>query len=402
MANATFNVSTNLSFNTNDFVKLIATASPTNYVYGRVVSYNKSTGVMIITPLTNVGSGTFTSWTVQLTGQNATSGTSGSSGTTGTSGSSGTSGTNSTSGTAGSSATSGSSGTSATSGSSGTSGTTGSLGTSGVNGGTGPIGTTGPQGPIGGSGSTGSSGTSGATGPQGPQGPQGGTGPTGPPGPTGPTGATGPQGPTGGSGSSGTSGSSGVTGPQGAQGPQGPTGPTGSPGPTGPQGAAGPQGPTGTSVSYNQDLNQGDYPNLSWTTTSTGYAGYRWYLPGNAYKGINGAYGPTWFGFGFGWATNAGLGGSYFFNSSTREMKKDIEPFTKDATEIIKSTNIVSYDFESGEHTDIEHIGFIAEDTPEELSTKQHNVMDQTNTLGVILKSIQEIDERIIALQNIK
>ena len=354
MANATFNVSTNLSFNTNDFVKLIATASPTNYVYGRVVSYNKSTGVMIITPLTNVGSGTFTSWTVQLTGQNATSGTSGSSGTTGTSGSSGTSGTNSTSGTAGSSATSGSSGTSATSGSSGTSGTTGSLGTSGVNGGTGPIGTTGPQGPIGGSGSTGSSGTSGATGPQGPQGPQGGTGPTGPP------------------------------------------------GPTGPQGAAGPQGPTGTSASYNQSLNQGDYPNLSWTTTSTGYAGYRWYMPGNAYVGITGAYGPTWFAFGFGWATNAGLGGSYFFNSSTREMKKDIEPFTKDATEIIKSTNIVSYDFESGEHTDIEHIGFIAEDTPEELSTKQHNVMDQTNTLGVILKSIQEIDERIIAIQNKK
>lgn len=55
---------------------------------------------------------------------------------------------------------------------------------------------------------------------------------------------------------------------------------------------------------------------------------------------------------------------------------------------------------ESGEHTHLEHIGFIAEDTPEELSTPDHNVMDITNTVGVVLKAIQEIDDRIVALQN--
>jgi hypothetical protein len=107
-----------------------------------------------------------------------------------------------------------------------------------------------------------------------------------------------------------------------------------------------------------------------------------------------------WFGFNFGWASNAGLGGAYFFNSSSRGLKKDIEPFTKDATEIIKSTEIITWEFESGEHTQIEHIGFIAEDTPEELATPDHNVMDITNTLGVVLKAIQEIDNRVTALQN--
>ena len=48
----------------------------------------------------------------------------------------------------------------------------------------------------------------------------------------------------------------------------------------------------------------------------------------------------------------------------------------------------------------IEHIGFIAEDTTEELATPDHNVMDITNTLGVVLKAIQEIDNRVTALQN--
>jgi hypothetical protein len=353
MANATFNVQTNLRFVANDFVKVIATASPANYVYGRVVSYTAGTGTLIITPLQSVGTGTFSAWTVELTGKNGTSGASASSGTSGTSSSSASSGTQGTSATSGSSGTSGSAGTSASSGSSGTSASSGSSGTSAVQGGTGP------------------------------------------------QGATGPQGPTGLGGSSGTSGSSGGPGPQGPIGAQGPQGPQGFAGATGPTGSPGPQGPTGSSASYNQDNNSGASVTFTQpTTTGTWSSSYRFYMPGDAYIGIGGSYGPVWFGFNFGWASNAGLGGAYFFNSSTRSMKKDIEPFTKDATEIIKSTEIVTWDFESGEHTQIEHIGFIAEDTPEELSTPSHDVMDITNTVGVVLKAIQEIDDRITALQN--
>jgi hypothetical protein len=322
-------------------------------IYGRVVSYDDVTGSLVVTPLEYTGDpGSYNTWNVELAGKNGTSGASASSGTSGTSGSSASSGTHGTSATSGSSGTSGSAGTSASSGSSGTSASSGSSGTSAVQGGTGP------------------------------------------------QGAAGGQGPTGQGGSSGTSGSAGGTGPTGAPGGTGPQGPTGPQGAKGPTGATGPQGPTGTSASYNQGLNQGDYPNLSSTTTGTTYAGSRFYLPGNVYKGLNGSYGPCWFGFNFGWASNAGLGGSFFFNSSTRSMKKDIEPFVKDATEIIKSTEIITWEFESGEHTQIEHIGFIAEDTPEELATANHNVMDTTNTLGVILKAIQEIDNRITALQN--
>jgi|688.fasta_scaffold00108_123 hypothetical protein len=324
------------------------------FIHGRVVSYDDVTGSLVVTPLEYTGdAGSYNTWNVELAGKNGTSGASASSGTSGTSGSSASSGTHGTSATSGSSGTSGSAGTSASSGSSGTSGTSGSSGTSAVQGGTGP------------------------------------------------QGAVGAQGPTGVGGSSGTSGSAGATGPTGAPGPTGPTGPQGPQGPKGPTGATGPQGPTGTSASYNQNLNVGGDVTFTYpTSTTTWQTAYRFYMPGDAYKGIAGTYGPVWFGFNFGWASNAGLGGAFFFNSSTRSMKKEIEPFTKDATEIIKSTEIVTWDFESGEHTQIEHIGFIAEDTPEELATPDHNVMDTTNTLAVVLKAIQEIDNRVTALQN--
>jgi len=323
-------------------------------IYGRVVSYDTVTGIMVVTPLSYEGdAGSYSTWTVSLDGQNGSSGTSVISGTSGTNGSAGTSGTSGTAASSGSSGTNGSAGTSGTNGSAGTSGTNGSAGTSAVQGGQGPQGATGPQGPQGLGGSSGTSGSAGATGPQGPTGGQG---------------------------------------PQGATGPQGAKGPTGAPGA---------QGPIGTSASYGQanDTNSDvtfTYP----TTTGTFYAGSRFYMPGDAYLGIAGSFGPVWFGFNFGWASNAGLGGSFFFNSSTRESKKEIKPFTKDATEIINSTEIVTWDLESGEHTQIEHIGFIAEDTPQELATPSHNVMDITNTVGVVLKAIQEIDDRIIALQN--
>jgi hypothetical protein len=46
-------------------------------------------------------------------------------------------------------------------------------------------------------------------------------------------------------------------------------------------------------------------------------------------------------------------------------------------------------------------IGFIAEDTPIELSVDKHQ-MEITCTLSMVLKAIQELDQRIVNLQNKK
>lgn len=350
MANATFTVSTNLSYVAGDYVQLSANAS--NYVIGTVVSYNSSTGVMVITPVQSVGSGTYSSWTVALTGNvgtaaaSATAGTAGSSGINGTTGNAGSSGTHGNSGSAGLSR---SSGTAGVSGSSGSAGTSGSTGTSGA---TGPTGAQGPQGPTGATGSSGTSGASGAN------------GATGPTGPTGATGPTGPQGPA-------------------------------TPGPTGPTGPTGAQGPQ---TIYNQSLTTSanvTYGNMAMTAA---YAGGNYYGP----KVSNSAnQGVSWYGNGSQWFSYGSIGSAYFFGTSTREVKKNIEPFNKSAVDLIKQTEIVSYKYE-GEtnYTDLVKIGFIAEETPSEMSSSDNDEMVINSTICVAMKAIQELDEKIKNLQN--
>jgi len=351
---AIFNVQTNLRFVANDFVKITAVGSPSVFVIGRVISYTANTGTLDINVLQQSGTGTFSSWTVELFGYNGSSGTAGSARSSGDSGSSGTSGMSMTSGTSGAAGASGTAGTSGTSGSAGTSATSGNPGASA------PNGATGPQGPQGATGPLGQGGSSGAS---------GGNGPTGAPGGTGPAGGQGPQ---------------------------------GFAGPTRPTGAQGPQGPTGTSASYNQDLNSGAgtvrYSPLTGSAYLRAYQNY--YTGGDLGKGINSNVAPTWQGFGFGWATDAALGGTFFYNPSSRDLKKNIEPMTASGMDIINATSIVTYDYDHGMHEEILQVGFIAEDTPEELATFEYDKMDLSNTAGVILKAIQEIDARITILEN--
>ena len=353
MANATFNCSPNLSYVTGDFVQLSYDAN--NYVIGTVVSYNDITGVMVITPVQSIGSGTYSIWKVALTGDVGTAGTSA---TSGTAGSSGTSASSGTSGTAGSSGTSGSAGLSRSSGTSGTSGTSGSAGTSASSGTTGAIGPTGAQGPQGPTGATGTSGTSGASGVNGP---------------TGPTGATG------------------FTGPTGAQGPATP-GPTG---PTGPTGAQGPQ------TVYNQSLTTSSNVTYSNMAGTSPLAGGNFLVPNGGKVSNSANQGVSWYGNSGSWFSYGSIGSAYFFGTSTREVKKNIQPFTKSGLDLIKKTEIVSYKYEAETHyTDLTKIGFIAEETPEEMSSKDHDQMVINSTICVAMKAIQELDEKIKNLQN--
>jgi len=94
----------------------------------------------------------------------------------------------------------------------------------GIEGVAGPIGALGPQGPQGIQGVTGATGPTGPPGATGSQGIQGIPGPGGLAGPPGATGATGPQGATGTQGPIGPTGPQGATGPQGIQGVTGPVG----------------------------------------------------------------------------------------------------------------------------------------------------------------------------------
>ena len=81
-----------------------------NYFTADIISYNAGNGEFVVTSTSKNGSGTYSSWTINLDGAVGFNGTSGTDGTSGTSGSSGNSGTSGTSGTSGVSGTSGTSG----------------------------------------------------------------------------------------------------------------------------------------------------------------------------------------------------------------------------------------------------------------------------------------------------
>lgn len=353
MPNATFNCSPRLSYVAGDFVQLSYDVD--NYVIGTVVSYSDITGVMIITPVKSIGSGTYSIWNVALTGD------AGSAGTTGTSGTSGSSGTSATSGAVGSAGTSGTNGSAGTSGTAGSAGLSRSSGTAGT---------------------SGSAGTSGAIGP---------------------TGATGPQGPTGATGSSGTSGGSGANGATGPTGPQGPQGPTGAQGPsrTGPTGPTGPAGAQGPQTIYNQPLNTTN--SVSFANLEMGYchAVGNFLVPDGGKVSNSANQGVSWYGNQGSWFSYGSIGSAYFFGTSTREVKKNIEPFAKSGLDLIKQTDIVSYKYEGElQYTDLVKIGFIAENTPTEMSSSDHDEMVINSTICVAMKAIQELDEKIKNLQN--
>ena len=84
-------------------------------------------------------------------------------------------------------------------------------------------------------------------------------------------------------------------------------------------------------------------------------------------------------------------------STSSRKFKREIEDLQISALELIKKLNLVSfyYNENSNEDPDIKHYGFIAEDTPEEFATQYHDRMDYINCIGLLLKAVQELSEKI-------
>ena len=261
----------------------------------------------------------------------------------------------------------------------------------GVQGTTGAQGTLGAQGTIGQSitGTQGAQGNNGATG-QSTTGPQGIQGFTGYQGATG----TGTQGATGGPGSQGAVGQS-ITGPQGAQGNNGATGQA-TTGPQGIQGFTGYQGASGTNGTNGSNGSQG-------ATGATGAQGYT----GTGFSAISPAYsnaiiisnGTSNSGF-----TNSSIYVSgntiyadAFYQNSSRALKTNITPFDDNAIDLLKRVSVVTFYYNNDLFTP--HIGFIAEDTPMELSGVNQNMMDVPSVVGTLIKAVQELQVEIDELK---
>jgi hypothetical protein len=90
---------------------------------------------------------------------------------------------------------------------------------------------------------------------------------------------------------------------------------------------------------------------------------------------------------------------SAFFQSSSRELKEAIVTFDRSAIDIINETTIVEFVYKNDPDKRL-HYGFIAEDTPVELSTSDQKSMDTNSVVGILIKAVQELDARVKQLEN--
>jgi Chaperone of endosialidase len=86
-----------------------------------------------------------------------------------------------------------------------------------------------------------------------------------------------------------------------------------------------------------------------------------------------------------------------FYQTSSRKFKTNIEDYEGDAIEIFNKTTVVSFVYK--DNPEVIHYGFIAEDTPIELSTVEQNRMDTNSTVGLLIKAVQQLEARVKKLE---
>lgn len=76
--------------------------------------------------------------------------------------------------------------------------------------------------------------------------------------------------------------------------------------------------------------------------------------------------------------------------SSALEFKENIHSFNLSGIDLINTIKIVDFNYKNDNEKNYK-VGFIADNTNEIFSTKNHNVMDMYNCIGVLLKAVQEL-----------
>jgi hypothetical protein len=87
-----------------------------------------------------------------------------------------------------------------------------------------------------------------------------------------------------------------------------------------------------------------------------------------------------------------------FFQSSMRSLKKDIHPFEANATDILKKVNVRTFIYKA-DSANIKHIGFIADEVPDEMASPAREGVDQANTIALLVKALQEMNTKVQALE---
>lgn len=89
--------------------------------------------------------------------------------------------------------------------------------------------------------------------------------------------------------------------------------------------------------------------------------------------------------------------GGVWTNASSREYKKDIKDLTTDeAVDTLKGLNPVKFNYKAS--SDEQHLGFIGEDVPDLVATKDRKGMSSMDVVAVLTKVVQEQQKTIAEL----
>lgn len=84
--------------------------------------------------------------------------------------------------------------------------------------------------------------------------------------------------------------------------------------------------------------------------------------------------------------------------TSLRSLKKDIQPFSASALKVFEKAQVRTFKFKA-DSTGKTRIGFIADEVPDEMAAPQRNGVDQSNTVALLVKAVQELTEQNKALR---
>jgi hypothetical protein len=95
---------------------------------------------------------------------------------------------------------------------------------------------------------------------------------------------------------------------------------------------------------------------------------------------------------------NLGIRGTLFSRSSRYE-KRDIRPYEGDAIGTLERVRMMTYHYRNEAANRPLHIGFIAEDAPDELVGPQHDSFNINNSVALNLAATQELYSEVKALR---
>ena len=86
--------------------------------------------------------------------------------------------------------------------------------------------------------------------------------------------------------------------------------------------------------------------------------------------------------------------GGVWMNASSRALKQDIEPITSEqARDTVRGLQPVGYRYKS--ELDEHYVGFIAEDVPELVATRNRKGLAPMDIVGVLTKVVQDQDQKL-------